>query len=272
MRKTRAMPIPLPAVLLIPVLSGCLGAPAAGQNANPPYMETTRDYGLLRWDNKALFNNQWGQGYLASGAVHSGKMFYDPKNDLIGWEWSWPVDRPEELKAYPVLIIGDKPFTPAGIDESTDPRFPLYLPEVKEIWFEGEISVSGTGDFDFAFDLNLLAGRRSAPEAIRTEIMIWVYANKVCGAKKTGAYLVDGIPYDLYISMDWNPAIPYLAFGRKGSQVPRRFPLHEFFAIAFQLGFYGPQAYLSAIELGAEIWHGSGKATLRNLSINLVRQ
>lgn len=117
---------------------------------------------------------------------------------------------------------------------------------MKELWFEGDISVTGSGDYDVAFDLNLLAGRRSAPDNIRTEIMIWVCANKICGAKKTAEYLIDGIPYDLHVNTTWNPAIPYLAFVRKGPTVPKRFPLHEFFAIAFSLGFYGPEAPVSS--------------------------
>jgi hypothetical protein len=275
MKKTRFISVLAIAVSFLPMLSSCFSSQTAEKNKdptyneNPAYMETTQDYGLLRWENKSLFNNQWGQGYLSAGATHTGKMYYDPAARLIGWEWSWPYDRPQDLKAYPALIIGDKPFPTAGVDQSTDPRFPLYLPDVKELWFEGDIDASGTGDFNFAFDLNLLDERISRPDTIRTEIMIWVYANKACGAKKTGTYVIDGVPYDLHVNTDWNPAIPYVAFVRSGTAVPKKFPLHEFFAIAYELGFYGPKAYLSAIELGAEIWHGNGQATVRNCNLIL---
>jgi hypothetical protein len=252
------------------ILASCAAPRGAARASSSGFMETADAYGLLRWDGMALFNNHWGMGYLAEGHAHSGRVSYEPEGRLLSWEWSWPADRPDMLKAYPALIIGDKPYTPAGVDESTDPRFPLHIPDMKELWFEGQAEVSGTGEFNFAFDLNLLDGPLSAPETVRTEIMVWLAGTKACGAKKVGEYVVDGIAYDLHINTDWNPRIPYLAFVNKGPVIPKRFPLHEFFAIAFDLGFFGPEAYLCAVELGAEIWHGEGRVALRDPRLKVV--
>ncbi len=44
---------------------------------------------------------------------------------------------------------------PAGYDDSTDPRFPLPLASIKELWVEGDLQVSGTESLNFAYDLHL---------------------------------------------------------------------------------------------------------------------
>jgi hypothetical protein len=155
MQKTfLATPVSMLAIILFPSLACRYDNSGAAQTPTYPIVETGEDYGLLRWGNQALCNNQWGRENLKSGSAHSGRVYYRTDMNLIGWEWSWPEESPEQLRAYSELIIGDKPFPVPGMDESADPRFPLHLGTVKELWFEGEIRVSGSGGYDFAFDLN----------------------------------------------------------------------------------------------------------------------
>jgi hypothetical protein len=245
--------------------TGQVSVPAIGANA----LMTGANYGLLTWDNKALFNNCWGIGLLESADLATSVVFYDPASSTCGWRWSFPREAVTELKAYPCLIVGDKVYTPAGYDPSTDPRFPLHLPLIKSLWALGDIRVAGGGDFDFAYDLAFLEGSFSAPKAVRSEIMVWLVASKECPARKEGEYIIEGCTYDFFVNTDWNPGIPYLAFILECEALPLRLPLHEFIRIGIDKGYVGPDAYLAAVELGPEIWWGEGKASVHDYRISL---
>jgi hypothetical protein len=253
----------------------CCVAPklTPGQAPAPPIdadiRMTEANYGLLLWDNMALFNNCWGIGFLTHGELASSVVFHDPASSICGWRWSWPREAVDKLKCYPSLIVGDKVHMPAGFDPSTDPRFPLHLPRMESLWARGEISVAGRGGFDFAYDLAFLRGTFSTPAAVRSEIMIWLEASMECPARKEGEYTIEGTAYDFFVNTDWNPDVPYLAFVLKGEAVPRRLPLHSFIRIGINEGYVDPDAYLAAVELGPEIWWGAGEASVRNYRISL---
>jgi hypothetical protein len=263
--------VPLPCGLILIGLmiatsgSGQAPAPAAGTGL----LTTDTFYGLLRWDNKALYNNCWGSGVSKNGESASSIVSYNPASATIGWRWSWPRVAETELKAYPALFIGDKVWAPFGFDESTDPRFPFYLPRLKSLWTQGEITVSGSGGFDFAFDMVLLEAPYSAPRTARAEIMIWLKASIKCPAGKAGEYIIDGHTYDFFVNTDWNPRVPYLAFVLRGDAPPQRIPIHEFIRIGIAAGYVPADSYLAAVELGPEIWWGNGEASVRNFGLSL---
>lgn len=239
--------------------------PAAGPDA----FMTEEIYGLLKWDNKALFNNCWDFDSLRNKERASSIIFYDPATSICGWRWSCPKEAVEKLKGYPCLIVGDKVYMPAGYDPSTDPRFPLHLPDMKSLIAHGEINVTGSGDYDFAYDLAFLEGYFSRPETVRSEIMVWLKASQVCSAEKKGEYTINGYTYDFFVNTTWNPTVPYLAFVLKGKTLPQHIPLHEFIRIGIKEGYVDPNAWLAAIELGPEIWWGDGEAWVRDFRISL---
>jgi len=268
--------IPLVLCTLLCFYCGCI-TPLSNSGQPPIHtisaqaLITTKNYGLLLWDNKALFNNCWGFEFLLQKELASSVIFYDPVSSTCGWRWSCPQENLIELKGYPCLIVGDKVHVPAGFDASTDPRFPLYLPHMKSLWALGDIRVKGSGDFDFAYDLLFLEGALSTPTAIRTEIMLWLKASKKCPARKVNEYSIAGYAYDFFVNTDWNPGVPYLAFVLINESVPRRIPLHEFIRIGIKEGYVDSNAYLAAVELGAEIWWGEGEVFLSNYRISLNR-
>jgi hypothetical protein len=230
---------------------------------------TREFYGLLSWDNKAFYNNCWGMGYLRNQDIASSVVFYDPASTTCGWRWSWPREAVDKLKGYPCLFVGDKVYAPAGLDRSTDPRFPLHLPLMKSLWTFNEIRVTGSGDFNFSYDLAFLEGPYSAPPAVRSEIMIWLTAYLECPAEKDGEYVIGDNAYDFFINTDWNPGVPYQAFVLKNDSLPQRLPLHEFIRIGIDKGYVDPDAYLAAVELGPEIWWGDGEASVSDFRISL---
>jgi hypothetical protein len=224
-------------------------------------------YGLLTWDNLAFYNNCWGSGYIQHEELASCGISYDPSTSISHWQWSWPQEAEAELKGYPTLFIGDKVHAPAGFDRSTDPRFPLHLTSLKSLWAEGEVQVTASGVFDFAFDLAFLEGNISLPAAVRSEIMIWLATSKECPAQKEGEYTINGFAYSLCVNTDWTPGVTYMAFVLEGGSIPPRIPIHEFIRIAMQKGYVHPDAYLAAVELGPEIWWGEGNASVQDYRI-----
>ncbi len=232
-------------------------------------LATSAFYGFLSWGNKALFNNCWGMGLLKDAGIAKSTVSYDPATSTCDWSWSWPREAVSELKGYPTLFVGDKVYAPPGHDASTDPRFPLHLPLMQSLWVTGDFRVTGSGGFDFAFDMAFLEGSTSWPSAARAEIMIWLDASMECPADKEGDITIDGFAYDIFVNTDWNPVVPYLAFVLKGDAFPRRFPIHEFIRTGILKGYVPADAYLAAVELGPEIWWGRGEASVRDYTLSL---
>jgi len=261
-------------LLILWVCSGCAGSPSGPArnkmpSLGPDALVTRKIYGLLLWDNLALFNNCWRFQFLKDADLASSVMFYDPASKTCGWRWTCPKESEHELKAYPSLIAGDKVFKPADHDPSTDPRFPLSLSTMDTLEAAGVFFASGSGSFDFAFDLAFLDGPESKPERVNCEIMVWLDSSIPCVAPKLGEYRVDGYDYDFHVSTDWDPKVPYLAFLLKGDVIPDRVPLHRFIRIGIEKGYVDADAYLSAVELGPEIWWGEGEASVKNFRISL---
>ncbi len=251
-------------------LGAAADRPPAPIPAAKPF-QTGEKYGLLTWENMALFNNCWGNHSLEPGDSASSVVRYDPATATCAWRWTWPREPGFDLKGYPSLIVGDKVWCPPGFDASTDPRFPLHLPDMKSLWVRGEMRVAAEGDYDFAFDLAFLEGPRSRPEAMRSEIMIWLATSKGDPAPKEGRYHIDGRAYDLCVDANpvWNPGVPYLAFVLKDGTPPSRLPLHEFIRICVDMGHVAADSYLAAVELGPEIWWGAGEASVRDYAVSL---
>jgi hypothetical protein len=260
--------------LLLSFFTSCAGGPTAADLSVTPgtdthILKTDKFYDLLTWDNKALVNNCWGTVYIQHPELASTSVSYDPAASLCSWRWSWPEEAVSELKGYPSLVVGDKAHGLPNSDATTDARFPLRLRRIDSLLARGDIRATGSGAFDFAFDLLFLENAHSSPEAIRSEIMVWLVSSIPCAATKRGEYIIDGRVYDFFVNTEWHPEIPYLAFVLKEGAPPRRLPLHEFIRIGIETGYVDPDGWLAAVELGPEIWWGDGEATVRDYGISL---
>ncbi len=225
---------------------------------------------MIHIENKLFFNNCWGRVYLKEESISSCEISYDSTDSLLAWKWSWPKEKPQDLKGYPSIIIGDKAYSPPGDDSTTDPNFPLFLPKTRSIIASGDIEVIGSGGYDFAYDMFFLEGSSSTPSAVRSEIMIWFISSFTNPASKKGEYQIDGYTYDYHVNTEWDPQKPYLAFVLHGDKIPKQIPIHEFIKIGIEDGYVDPNSYLGAIELGPEIWWGEGNATVRNYTVTLL--
>lgn len=75
-------------ILLVIACSACAHTQGTGSCFLPSLGEdalvTDTFYGLLLWDNKALFNNCWGMDLLPDPDPAYSMVCYDPAKDICG--------------------------------------------------------------------------------------------------------------------------------------------------------------------------------------------
>jgi len=236
---------------------------------NKKVLETNIDYGVIRIDNFDLYNNVWGKAFLQADSIYSNSLRYNVKNKTVYWDWNWPFEAQKELKGYPSIVIGDKPFPLLSDDSTTDARFPLSINKIKKMTFYGNFNAISDGEFNYAFDLMVLNKNNSRPDNIKIEIMVWLISSIKCKEEKRDEININGFWYDIYVNTSWNPKTPYVAFVLRGKNVPQEIPIHRIFDEVDKIGFSLDNSYLSAIEVGVEIWTGHGNASLSNWKIDI---
>jgi len=231
--------------------------------------KTNIDYGIIRFNNFGLFNNVWGKKYLDADSVYNNSLGYENKDKKICWEWNWLFEAPKELKGYPSFVIGDKPFKLNTDDTTTDDRFPVSIKKINKLIFYGNFNAIGDGNYNYAFDFMILNDNISNPDNIKLEIMIWLKSTVICEEEKRGVLNINGFFYDIYVNTSWNPKVPYVAFVLRGNTFPKEIPIHKIFNEVEKIGFNLDNSYLSAVELGVEIWTGHGVASLSKWKLDL---
>ena len=151
---------------------------------NKKVLETNIDYGVIRIDNFDLYNNVWGKAFLQADSIYSNSLRYNVKNKTVYWDWNWPFEAQKELKGYPSIVIGDKPFPLLSDDSTTDARFPLSINKIKKMTFYGNFNAISDGEFNYAFDLMVLNKNNSRPDNIKIEIMVWLISSIKCKEEK----------------------------------------------------------------------------------------
>ena len=86
-----------------------------------------------------------------------------------GWRWRWPTRR-GQVKAYPELIYGHKPWHP----RSTTPELPRRIDAIEalEVDYEAYLTVEGT--YNLAFDFWITRDDPPSVSGISHEVMIWL--------------------------------------------------------------------------------------------------
>ena len=100
--------------------------------------------------------------------------------------------------------------------------------------------------------------------------MVWLQSGRACGATWKEELVIDGRAYGLYVKTDWDPRKIYAAFVLRNGPIPARVPLHSFIEHVCRRGYGDPDDYLAAVELGTEVWWGSGRAEVRDFGLDLV--
>jgi hypothetical protein len=254
--------------IVIVWITGCLApnAQVAGidpANSNPAVIQKCQDFARIPVREYLLDNNVWGKSNITN---YQQCVWADTgSNPLIaGWSWSWQTTDNKKVKAYPEIHYGwdwDKKFTTT--------KLPLKVNKINKIQVTYDVTTSAEGVYNLAFDLWLTKASFPTRNNLSREVMIWVDGTK----KKSGATFIkratiDGGEYDLYINRDWN-YWTYFSFIKVVPQPKGTLNVHEFLFFLKNAEYISSQESLVEIEIGNEVWSGSGKTVVKNYSINV---
>ena len=233
-------------------------------NSSPSVIQKCQDFARISVREYLLDNNVWGKSNIRN---YQQCVWADTASNPLtaGWTWSWQTTNNKEVKAYPEIHYGwdwDKKFT--------TPKLPLKINKINKIQVAYDVTTSAQGVHNLAFDLWLTKASFPTRDNLSREVMIWVDGTK----KSSGATLIkrvtiDGGEYDLYINRDWH-YWTYLSFIKVVPQPKGTLNIHKFLFFLKNAGYISPQESLVEIELGNEIWSGSGKTTIKNYSIKVT--
>ena len=250
------------------VLPGCSGDHGNGVNdesdSDTLATETVCDDGAeLHKGEYVLSNNVWGKGDRTD--YEQCVTVIELKNGLqFGWEWSWPDDGSDNVKAYPEIIYGWKPWS----SQSSAPSLPVKLSDVDSIIVSFQkIRSILYGSGNLAFDLWITSSVQPNPGNIEHEVMIWLERDILRpGGSKQATVAIDGHTYDFYRG-DWDWT--YLAFILQSEEDVDDFRLDTFLDFLVEEGHVLEDEYLANIEFGNEIVYGSGKTVIQDYTIEV---
>lgn len=214
---------------------------------------------------KKLFNNVWGAGDAEKTSGTLKSYIYYKSNGNFGWEWSRSNPLPN-----PNIIL---PLYPAVIVKNTN-NF-SYFPKLKYVnTLKADLGYEyvkyPTGSYNFAYDIWFKDGKNRI-----AEIMIWMD----CTSCIPGAYrgdVNDGYnTYALYYKpSNKNRPWPYYAYVLKNKNKSKSIQSHSvnmkiLLDKLVQSGDLSTEWDLYSIELGNEVWKGSGRTEIDNYKINI---
>ena len=192
-----------------------------------------------------------------------------------GWRWRWPTRR-GQVKAYPELIYGHKPWHP----RSTTPELPRRIDAIEalEVDYEAYLTVEGT--YNLAFDFWITRDDPPSVSGISHEVMIWLdHDFRPAGQEYyVGPVRIEGVLWDLYhwpnrvwpnADGDRELVADYMALVRHRDLLVGSLDLLSLFRYLVDRGHLPAHHYLTAIEFGNETISGAGELWLKDFRVHL---
>ncbi|MCZ7603950.1 MAG: hypothetical protein M5R37_13890 [Melioribacteraceae bacterium] len=215
----------------------------------------------LFFDEFIIENNTWGRGTLTNYSQCSF-LKEDERNVIIGWEWQWPIQSGDNVKAYPEIVYGWKPFR----SESSTQALPIEVTSNNKIISKYDVvnsTFNGIGNL--AYDIWITNSPTPNASNITREIMIWIKNyGQAAGGSKVNEVEIDGIKYDFY-KADWDWT--YLAFVNSSGHDITEVNIHNFIKYLLTENYITEEEFVSSIEFGNEIIEGTGKTEIVNYQV-----
>jgi len=221
------------------------------------------DWAELVYSEYILSNNVWGKGDI-NDYEQCIELSYNETIYIFSWNWEWVASGSGDVKAYPEIIYGWKPWS----EQSTTNNLPFQLSDDHTIiitWESMDLEFTGVGNL--AFDIWLTNNTPPNANNITREVMIWLENyNQVPGGQLIEQTTIDSVHFKFY-KADWDWT--YLAFIQTSSNTKKKINLHLFLKYLIENNYINSTEYLSAIEFGNEIIYGTGKTAIRNYTIDI---
>ena len=216
-------------------------------------------------------DNVWGKGGLKNGVDYTQTVTLDTITfpEGVKFEWSWPDVYKPEIYAYPEVIFGYKPWDP-GVGPK---NFIAPVNELKTFTADFDLTISGSNQFDVAFDVWLTDKRGGGPSSITTELMIWLHSGRLTPAgHPVASYHGDGYSASIWhekamgdASGDSSASWQYIALQPDQDFLTGTIDIRDILHTLRKEGLISGKDYVSGFELGAEVAGGSGSLTINGL-------
>ncbi len=227
------------------------------------YIDTTvcTTDGILNYGEYKIINNCWGKGNIQD--FTQCVFIKETENDYsFGFNWYWQSGVNNDVKAYPEILFGFKPFD----TKSTTTKLPVKISEGKKIIASfSSISTTFTGTGNTAFDIWITSSPTPAQSNITREIMIWTKNyGQTAGGSKVATVKIDNVNFDFY-KADWNWT--YLAFVIKDNIDYKTINIHKFVEYLVTNGYITNNEYFASVEYGNEVVQGQGSTKITNFKV-----
>lgn len=235
----------LAAVCTVAVLVVVPAAPAHAAS-------TCEAFGSITMGKYWLNNNLWGRN---SGSGWQCVWDSYQSGQTIGWgtNWSW-TGQQNSVKSYDSSVLGWHWGWRTGGTE-----LPVRLNAGRDIFTDWRYRVSASGTYNVAYDLWLHdIPNPDWPNNPTDEIMIWTYRAGGAGPVGTlqGTVTIAGTTWDLYRgNIGWN----VFSFIRRSNTTAATLHLQDFLNNLIGRGWVPNTKYLSSIQAGTEVFHGTGR-------------
>ena len=219
------------------------------------------------------FNNVWNRQNTTDYEQCIMRRTLPQGTVEYGWRWRWPL-RENEVKAYPEVIYGHKPWH----EIPTTLALPRRIGDIEALTVDYEAYLTAEGVYNFAFDFWITRNNPPSESGISHEIMIWLdYGFRPAPPEYyVGPVRVDGVLWDLYVWPDrvWHTpeettfVADFIAFLRHEDQYVGSIDLIKLFDYLVDRGHLEAHHYLTAIELGNEATSGTGELWFKRFEVN----
>jgi hypothetical protein len=191
----------------------------------------------------------------------------------FGWKWSWPKINVDQVKGYPSISYGWMPWATS----STNAKLPLSISKIKDLNIEFDLKQSSTGKYNLSFDLWITkqpGNTQPLERNITREIMIWIDHAVFVFPKEwfVETVILDNEKYDFYKAKNLqttNYSRDFLVFIRQNPIHNGRLNVRSFLNYLVRNDHIQPSEYFKNIDLGNEIWYGTGETQINNFTVNV---
>ena len=220
------------------------------------------DWAEFRINEFLLSNNVWGKGT----EPYEQCIYYEFNNNQleIGWNWNWTGNG--NVRAYPEIIFGQKPWS----TESTSTLLPARI-NSNQISLKYSGAASAIGQWNLAYDIWLTNSITPTPENVTHEIMIWMHKTNSISPAGTnrGTIKIGEDNFELWVNESHNDSWTYIAFVSDTTKLSANLNLNAFMDYLLTNEYVSPDLYTSGIEFGTEIFEGIGNVVLSEYDVKV---
>jgi len=239
-------------------------APDTTGNGEPPEIIRTCEKNVTLVVNEfGVVNNMHGEYRLVPGDSYVQCMEIKNGSFPITWTWDVRTDQPF-VKGFPQIFFGINPWTRIP----TTDRLPARVGDLAALEVRHVVGLRADGLYNLAFDMWLTVDETPTQHERTHEVMVWLAGNIPMGEGKLGETKVGEETWEFY-RKEMEGAPPLLIFVPRVPRTTGTTDLLFFLRKLIEDGHITEDVYVSIIELGTEMWHGSGVAAVGDFSVSI---